>query len=79
MSAIDFDLYDANAFALAKCIYNSVSRSLLMMSRETDEKEIVLDKVMLEAVYGQCAIRHPLHKLVVCICLPWRLHVFSVQ
>lgn len=63
MSAIDFDLYEASAFALAKCICDELGHTDTSYTRAYQE-QIVLNQIMSEVGDGQRPVGHTFHKVV---------------
>lgn len=56
-----------------------LAASIILRHTLTDQKQVVLDEVMFKAFHGQRAISHPSHKVMMRVCFPWRLNIFTVE
>lgn len=45
----------------------------------TDKEEVVLNKVVSEVFVGKGIVCQALHKVMMGVCMPWRLHIFALK
>jgi hypothetical protein len=80
ISIIDLDLYDASAFARAKCICLHMRIPLvgIVQTEMTNQEEVVLNQVVSEVLLWQRSVTQLRYKFMLGIFLPGFLDIISL-
>ncbi len=79
MSFIEPALYEASAFARAKCICPGQQRATCSQKKATHKIDVVLNQIPLERLQGQRSVAHGQHKRVADELLPDRGDIRPLQ